>query len=486
VRRVAAARAWSVAAVVAAGGVHGASGGEPAGEIRGRPSPRSHLDHSAYFEAPFDAPQDVTRACLRCHPKAAREVMQTAHWQWLGAEVLVPGHEGPRRIGKKNLLNNFCISAAGNEVTCTKCHAGYGWLDDSFDFAKVENVDCLVCHERTGAYVKGDGGIPTAESDLLAAARSVGYPKRENCGVCHNYGGGGQGVKHGDLDSSLENPSPEDDVHMGGFGMLCIDCHRTERHRIPGRAFSVSVEGSGGVACTDCHVGPPHEDERLDAHLAAVACQACHIPTYARRLPTKTFWDWSRAGDPDRAEDPHRYLRIKGEFVYDQDVVPEYLWFDRSVERYLLGDRMDSTRVTELNRPRGGVDDPQARIWPFKIHRALQPFDRRNAVLLPPLTGGPGGYWATFDWNEALARGAEETGVAYSGSYGFARTAMYWPLSHMVAPKDEALACMDCHGDPGRLDWAALGYEGDPLLFGGRRAAARVGAGAFPAAGAPR
>ena len=30
-----------------------------------------------------------------------------------------------------------------------KCHAGYGWVDDSFDFSKRENVDCLVCHERT-------------------------------------------------------------------------------------------------------------------------------------------------------------------------------------------------------------------------------------------------------------------------------------------------------------------------------------------------
>ena len=304
--------------------------------------------------------------------------MKTAHWQWLGGEVMVPGHEQPMRIGKKNLINNFCISVTGNYAACTKCHAGYGWSDATFDFGKAENVDCLVCHERTGAYVKGDSGIPTKESDLLAAARSVGFPKRENCSVCHSYGGGGQGVKHGDLDSSLENPSGEDDVHMGAHGFLCIDCHRTTKHSISGRAFSVSVEDANGIGCTDCHQKPPHADQRINAHLASVACQTCHIPTYARKLPTKTFWDWSKAGDPDREEDPHHYLKIKGEFVYGQDIVPEYMWFNRSVDRYLLGDAIDSTQVTDINRPRGDIHDPGAKIWPFKVHRALQPFDRKN------------------------------------------------------------------------------------------------------------
>jgi octaheme c-type cytochrome (tetrathionate reductase family) len=433
-----------------------------------RPADRSHMDHGAYFSKPFETPQDVTRACLECHPQAAKEVMRTAHWEWLGEEVVVPGHEGTRRIGKKNLINNFCISSIGNEVSCMKCHAGYGWSDSTFDFSRSENVDCLVCHEHSGSYVKGEAGLPKREVDLLAAARSVGTPSRENCGVCHNYGGGGQGVKHGDLDSSLDNPSEQDDVHMGRVGMLCVDCHRATEHRIPGRSFSVSVEGANGVACADCHVGPPHTDERLNAHLRSVACQTCHIPSYARRLPTKAFWDWSRAGDSTRVEDPHRYLKMKGEFLYDQDVVPEYAWFNRSVDRYLLGDRIDTTRVTDLNRPRGGIGDAEARIWPFKIHRALQPYDRTNAILLTPITGGPGGYWKTFDWDASLRLGSQAAGIPYSGDYGFTRTATYWPLSHMVTPKERALACDDCHGEGGRMDWAALGYAGDPIHTGGR------------------
>ena len=32
----------------------------------------------------------------------------------------------------------------------------------------------------------------------------------------------------------------------------------------------------------------------------------------------------------------------------------------------------------------------------------------------------------------------------------------------MVVPKRQALKCLACHGEKGRLDWKALGYPGDP------------------------
>ena len=53
---------------------------------------------------------------------------------------------------------------------------------------------------------------------------------------------------------------------------------------------------------------------------------------------------------------------------------------------------------------------------------------------------------------------------------------MFWPLSHMVAPKERALQCTDCHGTGGRMDWPALGYEGDPHERGSRRQTAEVAA----------
>jgi octaheme c-type cytochrome (tetrathionate reductase family) len=429
---------------------------------------RPHFDHAPVISGPFATPQDVTRRCLSCHPGAAA-VATTPHFTWLGEPVEIPGHAGKLRLGKKNAINNFCISITGNERSCTKCHAGYGWADAAYDFSKVENVDCLVCHEHGSGYVKGVAGMPEKGVDLVAAARSVGTPRRENCLGCHAYGGGGQAVKHGDLDSSLEHPFADDDVHMGKHGFQCVDCHAAPDHRIQGRAFSVSVEDAHGVACTDCHTKREHRDDRIEGHLRSLACQSCHIPGFARRIPTKATWDWSKAGDATRRESPHEYLKIKGEFTYEQDVVPAYRWFDGTVGRYLVGDRMDPAQVTAMNPPHGGIGEAAARIWPFKVHRALQPYDPVNRILLPPVTGGPGGYWTTFDWNRSFELGARASGVPYSGEYGFARTEMVWPLSHMVAPREKALGCTDCHGAGGRMDWKALGYAGDPMQIGGRK-----------------
>jgi octaheme c-type cytochrome (tetrathionate reductase family) len=394
--------------------------------------------------------------------------MKTAHWKWEAEPVKVPGHDKPMSIGKKNLLNNFCIGIRGNWTSCTSCHAGYGWADESFDFSKQENVDCLVCHDWSGTYVKGKSGLPQKGVDLLAVAKSVGYPRRDNCGICHIYGGGGMGVKHGDLDNTLVNPTADIDIHMGKHNLLCIDCHKTKNHNITGKAYSVSVHHENGILCTDCHVAVPHKDRRINAHLNSVACQTCHISTYAKKAPTKTHWDWSKAGDPDREESPHHYLKIKGEFIYDKDIIPEYFWFNLKSERYILGDTIDPTTVTYLNSPLGDVTDKHAKIWPFKVHRAKQPYDKEYNYLLQPVTSGEGGFWHEFDWDKAFRLGEQVTGLKYSGSYGFAETYMQWPLSHMISAGDRALKCHDCHDEGTRMDWKALGYDGDPAKIGGR------------------
>jgi hypothetical protein len=39
----------------------------------------------------------------------------------------------------------------------------------------------------------------------------------------------------------------------------------------------------------------------------------------------------------------------------------------------------------------------------------------------------------------------------FSGKIDFLKTEMSWPITHMVAPKEKALACQDCHRDNGRL-----------------------------------
>ncbi len=428
------------------------------------PTPHAYLFKSKSFS---DGPA-VTRSCLECHPNAGKEVMKTSHWTWLGEEVVVPGHDKPMRIGKRNLINNFCISIEGNWPKCTSCHAGYGWKDETFDFANPENIDCLVCHDQSGGYTKTTNGLPAEGVDLLAAAKSVARPTRDNCGWCHFNGGGGNAVKHGDLDGSLAKPVERIDVHMGRNDFQCIHCHRTRNHQISGGMISVSVKNTIGVNCTDCHSISPHLSDRLNEHYSSVACQTCHIPVVATKEPTKIAWDWSTAGKDVKGVDPHRYLKIKGSFQYARNLIPEYFWFNGNSARYIKGDKIAPQQVTHINRPLGDINDPKARIWPFKVHRAKQPYDLKYRYLLVPKTVGQGGYWTDFDWRKALELGSKHSGLDFSGQFGFAETDMFWVLSHMVAPKERALQCADCHGESGRMDWKTLGYDGDPAFVGGR------------------
>jgi len=270
----------------------------------------SGTSHANLFKVDkFKDGPSVTKACLECHPDAAKDLMKTAHWQWVGPEEIIPGNEKPTQVGKKNLLNNFCISIESNWPKCTKCHAGYGWKDADFDFTKQENVDCLVCHDQSGLYSKGLNGFPVEGTDLLAAAKSVGIPKRGNCGWCHFNGGGGNGVKHGDLDQTLTNPVERIDVHMGEYGLHCVDCHKTEKHLVSGRMISVSSTNIIDINCTDCHSDSPHHSERINGHTSAIACQTCHIPYTAKKDPTKTAWDWSTAGQ-DKLSSSETAIRI--------------------------------------------------------------------------------------------------------------------------------------------------------------------------------
>ena len=426
-------------------------------------------NHAELFKEQFKNAPEVTKKCLECHNDAASDVMKTTHWTWS-----FPQEVNGRKVdlGKENAINNFCIAITSNEPRCTSCHIGYGWKDASFDFTDKTKVDCLVCHDTTGLYKKNPvgAGLPFPEVDLLKVAQNVGMPGRSNCGGCHFQGGGGDAVKHGDLDSSLTNPSASLDVHMNkdGLNYTCQECHVTNHHQIGGNALVVSPSGNNHFSCERCHANAPHRESLLNAHTARVACQTCHIPDVAKELPTKVFWDWSKAGQ-DREVILHDdygkalFDKKKGEFKFAKNLVPTYAWYNSRAGVYLAGDKIDPDGVNLLSYPKGDITDKNAKIYPFKIHDGVQPYDVENKTLIVPHLFGPDGFWKHFDWEKAAELGMKAAGMPYSGKLGWTRTRMYWRINHMVAPKAQALGCLDCHGDNGRMDWKSLGYPGNPL-----------------------
>ena len=452
----------------------------------------STADHSLFEELQqeFKTGPEVTRACLGCHNEAARQLHKTTHWTWAFENELTG-----QTLGKKNVINNFCVATASNWPRCTSCHIGYGWKDNSFDLSSEENVDCLVCHDTTGSYKKfptGAGhpnytpkkwppkkGKLRQPPDLAWIAQNVGKPNRSNCGNCHFYGGGGDGVKHGHLDSSMHNPSKSLDVHMDATGLdfNCQTCHTTGSHQVSGSRYAPRATDERGVvipgqknqaraSCESCHGSTPHSAEanaKLNEHTSKLACVTCHVPEFARGgRKTKTWWDWSTAGKktPDGKplviKDPQGYDTYnfkKGDFKWEANVVPEYYWFDGEIQYSLLDNPIDDTTIVPINRIKGDYADENSRIWPFKVMRGKQPYDAGNKMFgVPHLFGKDSdAYWKNFDWGNALAAGMKERGHEFSGKLGFIETEYYWPVTHMVAPAEDALGCDSCHSSNGRL-----------------------------------
>lgn len=417
------------------------------------------VDHSKLpaLQKRFSSPEEVTVACVSCHTERHKEVMASTHWNW-AREEYIPGR-GIHSIGKKNILNNFCIGTSTNLEGCDKCHAGYGFVSKDFDFTDWKRIDCLVCHDHSNTYVKSGGGLPAASVDLNRVAQRVGRPQRTNCGTCHFFGGGGNNVKHGDLEQALFDPSRDVDVHMASDGadLQCVDCHKTEKHQMLGKLYTISSMNRNRSTCEQCHTAVPHDDDILNEHTLKVACQTCHIPTYAKVNATKMTWDWSTAGklrdgkpyEEKDAQGNPTYMSIKGTFTWARNVKPDYVWFNGTASHYLLGDTISADKPIRINILHGSYDDPESKIMPVKIHRAKQIYDPVTKMLIQPKLyakrKGEGAFWKDFDWNRAAAEGMKAVGLPYSGKYTFVETVTTLPVNHMVAPKEKAVKCVECH-----------------------------------------
>lgn len=468
----------------------------PITSLNGEKVDSSTADHSQFeaLQGPFNSGPEVTKACLTCHNKAGNQFRHNKHWTW--------SYTNPKtgqQLGKATLINNFCTNARGNEGMCAQCHAGYGMTDSaSYDYDNQENMDCLVCHESTGTYYKTPPtqgnkacsvmfeGKPPIE--WATVAQSVKKAARSNCGMCHFYGGGGDNVKHGDLSSALFHPSRDVDVHMSdqGGNFSCVVCHVGQAHEWSGSRYQMTVSDEEGLGkpgsersratCESCHGNSPHPvslvGTKLNQHTRRVACETCHIAEYAKGgVATKMTWDWRTAGKTKNGEGyseegyvqgngkhRHTYKSIKGDFTYDENIQPEYRWFNGTTHYTTIDTEFDSSAPVEINRLEGSANDPDSRIYPFKVMHTIQPYDKLNNTLVYMHLWGEDSdaFWGNYDFGRAIDHGMKQYDIPYSGEYDFIETVSYWPINHMVGPKESALDCKDCHvKEGGRL--AGLG-----------------------------
>jgi len=429
-----------------------------------------HSKHQA-LQKEFTNGDDITKACISCHSEASTQFHKTIHWTWL-----VNGLSKDKMYGKAgDSINNFCISTNYmQDKSCLSCHTGWN--------GKEGEVNCLLCHgqkeinwreffEDLNAFRAESGEdfkelADEIQSEIQGAVKEIGLPTRKNCGFCHFDGGGGDGVKHGDLDSSLMKPNKALDVHMSidGQNFDCVRCHTTSLHNIAGRIYTAPAANEHKslieddlitkITCESCHSARPHQQgSKANDHTDKVACQSCHIPTFAREKPTKISWDWSKAGKTKDGKkfktqgpfEKHNYMSIKGEMVWDKNVKPEYYWFNGSINSMTIKDIIDPEKTVQISSPLGNPDSKDSRIFPFKVHKGRQPYDKVHNTLLAPLLSDPDGYWANLNWDISLTKGMAAIGMPYSGQFGFVDTRYILPITHMVAPKDNVVSCNECH-----------------------------------------
>lgn len=434
----------------------------------------THARHFTHYEG--------TGTCLQCHEEQAREVFGSQHYQWQGSGEALANDPG-RALGKMNMINDFCtnpvaswigqIKNADGQVVasgCSSCHAGHGLRPSSTESPEqLNNIDCLICHAsgyRRAVYQDEQGEwelrsiLWNNTEGLDSVAKRISTPTRAMCLRCHNASGGGANIKRGDMEYTLANPSWEFDVHMGADGadMPCTACHAEGGHRMIGRGSDLASNDTPGkrLECSGaCHTAEPHESDRLNMHAERIECSTCHIPTFARDQATEMGRDWSRVV---YNEERGKYAPTQ---VMEQNVTPVYAWYNGRSWMQLPGEKVSLTGAGEIKSavPVAGPDDPGARITPFKLHRGVMPVSMDKEWLLPIAVED---CFGSGDVDEAVKKAALEFYGIEDVKYRWLPTVRYMSISHGVQPADSALGCNDCHGKQGRLDWQALGYDGDP------------------------
>lgn len=402
---------------------------------------------------------------------------------WLSMNCLLPLGCGPT-----DLTNNRDVDLQDYSVfsqhwgDCTDadapCNYTGGFTQKTFtDYLGTERTWTLPVHDEDGSFQYGPNEAAMGIT-AVQAAQTVHLPTRASCLRCHAYAAGTNCGKRGDISTASIAPPANLDVHMSpdaeGENMTCQDCHEYDNHHVLGRGLDLRPnDRSERLTCTHCHDPQPHEQEgddgvRLNQHAARVACQTCHIPTYAKLgFSTEVERNW---------EHPHWAAGLFGgqggykpEEIRASNLVPTYAWFDGTSNVYASGQviTQNADGYYAMGQPNGDVNSDGAQIYPMKEHTSNSARHDETGQLIPHSTFK---FFVTGDYDQAVADGMAYAGL--SGSWTLVPVHTFQTINHGVEPSDNALDCGQCHDSLGqgtpRMDLQGkLGYELKPGLSNG-------------------
>ena len=438
--------------------------------------------------------------CIACHQVEAQNMLNSLHMQWKGTTPELSN--APNQIlGKGNKgINTFCTYAMSSGGACFNCHVR---ADGNAPHApSVNDIDCLMCHSDTykrkttpdpstamqvtdylgqiKTYIFGlrdsqgnyftepDYALMPPGTTMTDLARNVHMPTRNSCLRCHAKAGGGDWTKRGDMGVNTAAPTDSQDVHMSPTrgNMSCSDCHAVSGHKIVGRGIDLRQTEGADPKCTDCHSAAPHTSRnanyaKLNRHAAGqVACQTCHIKTFAKGGATEMSRNWLHpVWNPTFCNGQGGYV---GEEVKVANVKPEYRFFDGTSYVYNVGERItpnpDGTYT--MAKANGMIFDGKSKIVPVKNHWTNIPLLQDGRIVPPAIMW----MFMTGDFNQAVQKGMQDQGMV--GSYTMVNANAEMLITHGVEPKSMAPTCAACHNGTGHsnlmLPFTSLGYHQVP------------------------
>ena len=459
--------------------------------------------HVGYGNTPSDTisyKQLANIDCLMCHQDRYQRKMVNPYpvgdFNWdryvdtldlsiLGGDWLAMDCPLPLGCGLTDLTNNRDVDLHDYSIfsqhwgDCTDsdapCNYTGGFAEKTFtDYLGTERTWTLPVHDKDGSFQYGPDEAAMVIT-AVEAAQTVHLPTRESCLRCHAYAAGTNCGKRGDISTASINPPADLDVHMSaedeGEDMSCQDCHEYDNHHVLGRGLDLRPnDRPERLTCTTCHEhdAQPHDSNRLNQHAVRVACQTCHIPTYAKLgFSTEVERNW---------EHPHWAQGLFGgqggykpEELRDSNLEPTYAWFDGTSNVYALGQviTQNADGLYEMGEPNGDVNSDGAQIYPMKEHISNSAIHDATGQLIPHSTFK---FFVTGDFDQAVADGMAYAGL--TGSWTLVPVHTYQTINHGVEPSDNALECGQCHESlephsPQMDLQGELGYELKPGLSNG-------------------
>lgn len=414
--------------------------------------------------------------CRSCHASQFSAMYGALHYQW---QATAPDNINSTAFqGKINsAINAYCVNIAGNwGAQCGACHVGRGAqpvMTANPTTTQLDNIDCLMCHNEAYALARvrlstTSLGAPagTAQATLDGYVRNVGKPTRKTCLKCHAYGGGGDGLKRGDVSSMLgATTDGNHDVHMATSrgNLPCQACHKFVNHKVTGKGSDLqSTDHAAEIKCatSECHSTRQtggHSTTAVNKHITRVACQTCHVPVFGKGVATEMERDWrvrKANGHPSN--------------VVATNVKPTWKFWNRKTWNYLKGNNgryNAATGAWETVQLQGSITgDTTNKLYPFKYKIAYQPVRTTGNMLITLDTNE---YLnLTGDYFKSVTQGLTLMGFPSTDAWTTVKADTYQMLNHTVADAQSTggvMVCADCHesttgGAGSKMALKTMGY----------------------------